>query len=469
MLQFIFHGLKYFLICPWVYNEYYAYNSVRSHNSIIIIMTISSPAPFSISTKLQMFTNFVIMLFIFCLPFTIFYPLAPSWFPEIYPLYVTPGFYIHDVLIFVLLVLFLLQYRKRNLDFRKLICFETTLLALVLLAEIISISNAMSVPLAIYTTIRWTVTLLAGFLLFFLVEKKSQILKFFALSLILQLVVGVIQIIIRGPIGLPFELALPPSNSRAAILYWNNFQFYRPYGFTFHPNVFGGLMIVGVLISTQVKERIWKKTLIPLFLLGVIISFSRSAWVALLITGTPLLFWQLKSQKLRLLATKKNLFVLACFTIILLIISPFIFDRLSFYKSWSESSSILARGQLIEIALSAIAQNPFRGIGAGNFPVYMRQFATFDLPHYVHNIPLLFASECGILSGLAWLILWLAPLFQWALKQPLIKARYPLIAAWLAIGLIGLWDNYPATLDNFRILSIFILVLVIKERNETPH
>lgn len=417
--------------------------------------------------KLRLFTNFVITLFLFCLPFTIFYPVGPSWFPDIYPMYVTPGFYIQDVLIFALLFLFLLQVQKRKPNYRKLACIESVTFALILLTETVSITHALSVPLAIYTTIRWVITLLAGFLLFFLIEEKSLILKLFVLSIVPHLAAGIIQILIHGPIGLPFELALPSINPRAAIMYWHNFQYYRPYGFTFHPNVFGGLMVVGVLISTQLKEKIWKKILIPLFLLGVLLSFSRSAWVALFISGIPLLIWQLKSNKFRILVTKSNIMVLVIIVAVIALFSPLILNRFSFQNSWSESSSILARGQLIEIAFAAIRHNPFSGVGAGNFPIYMRQFATFDPPHYVHNIPLLFVSECGIVSGLVWLILWLAPLFQWVLNHHLIKDRYPLIAAWLAIGLIGLWDNYPATLDNFRILSILILVMIIKERHET--
>ena len=417
--------------------------------------------------KLRLFTNFVIALFLFCLPFTIFYPIGPAWFSDIYPLYVTPGFYIQDVLSFVLLILFLLQVQKRKPNFRKLISIESVLFLLILLTEVISINHALSVPLAIYTTVRWVITLLTGFLLFFLIEVKSLILKFFTLSLIPHLAAGIIQILIHGPIGLPFELALPSTNPSAAILYWHNFQFYRPYGFTFHPNVFGGLMAVGILFSTQFEEKGWKKLFIPLFILGLLLSFSRSAWLALFFTSMPIFIWRIKSQKSRYLATKTNVLILISFIVVIGLLSPLIFNRLLFQNSWSELSGILSRGQLIKIALSAIQHNPFSGIGAGNFPVYMKQFATFDLPHYVHNIPLLLASECGVVSGLLWIILWLTPLFQWSLKTHLIKNRYPLIATWLAIGLIGLLDNYPVTLDNFRVISILVLVQVIKERNET--
>ena len=226
-------------------------------------------------------------------------------------------------------------------------------------------------------------------------------------------------------------------------------------------------MVVGILFSAQFKEKSWKMIFIPLFLLGLLISFSRSAWLALFISSLPLFYWQIKPQKSRSFDKKTNTLILILFIAVIGLFSPLILNRLLFQNSWSEFSGILSRGQLIKIALSAIYSNPFSGVGAGNFPVYMRQFVTFDLPHYVHNIPLLFASECGVVSGLLWTILWLTPVFQWSLKKHLIKNRYPLIAAWLAIGLIGLLDNYPVTLDNFRVISILVLILVIKERNET--
>ncbi len=362
---------------------------------------------------------------------------------------------------------FLLNKKRKQRDFRSFFCTETVILLFILLSQILSISGAISKPLALFSALRWIWACLVIVLVFFNIENEQLIWKALMIGLMANLIVGLMQIIHHGPIGLPFEMALDRSNPAAAVLYLGSQQYFRPYGLTFHPNVFGGFMFIGLWISTQLQNQRIRAVCQVAFLLGILLSFSRSAWFAAVLTGVPFLFLRFKNKTFRPSFSKSTLIVLALSLIILSSVTPFIINRFSMFTNRSKSSSILARGELIAIAIGAIIREPLRGIGSGNFPLYMLPFDTFDQPHYVHNIPLLFASQSGIFAGLAWLLLWCAPLFSWLASRDRKISPSVLHFAWIGIGLIGLWDNYPVTLENFRLLMILILILIIKERNET--
>lgn len=425
---------------------------------------VSSVDSRGIFFKVSQITRFILIL---SLPLTIFFPIGDPWHLEIFYLYVTPGFYFQDIPLLVLLSTFLLNKKHKIRVFRSFFCAETVIMLFIVLAQIISISGAISKPLALFSALRWIWGCLVIVLVFFNVESKQLIWKALVIGLMANLLVGLLQIIHKDPIGLPFELALDRSNPAAAVLYLGSHQYYRPYGLTFHPNVFGGFMFIGLWISTQLQNQRIRAICQVAFLLGVLLSFSRSAWFAVVLTGVPFLFLRFKNKTFHPSFTKSTLIILALSFIIMSSVAPFIINRLSLFTNRSESSSILARGELIAIAIGAIIREPLRGIGTGNFPLYMLPFDTFDQPHYVHNVPLLFASQSGIFAGLAWLLLWCAPLFSWLASRDRKISPSVLHFAWIGIGLIGLWDNYPVTLENFRLLIILILILIIKERNET--
>ena len=64
-----------------------------------------------------------------------------------------------------------------------------------------------------------------------------------------QALIGIAQVLLQGPLGLPGELALEPTHSGAAIIAVPQRPWLRAYGMTFHPNVLGGFLAVGLVLG----------------------------------------------------------------------------------------------------------------------------------------------------------------------------------------------------------------------------
>jgi hypothetical protein len=199
--------------------------------------------------------------------------------------------------------------------------------------------------------------------------------------------------------------------------------------------------------------------------LGLVLSFSRSAWLAAGLILPPTIvwvYWRSPSLRRPLLWT----LVPACVCVIIgiVLLKNQILTRLNPLQSISEYTSLSERGHLISIALDDIRGHLLTGIGAGNFPLSMLAYETLDPPHYVHNVPLLLAAEVGILGGLIWCWLWLVPsmtLVRFWQSDNIFPVV--LIATWFAWCSISLWDSYPWALESGRLFSITLLAWITKE------
>jgi O-antigen ligase len=100
------------------------------------------------------------------------------------------------------------------------------------------------------------------------------------------------------------------------------------------------------------------------------------------------------------------------------------------------------------MSLDLIKQRPLTGVGAGHFslavvPRVAQMTGVTAQP--VHNAPLLTASELGIIGGLLWLWLMIAPLIitiRQQQRQQLKLCVWGLTASLVALAVIGLFDFY---------------------------
>jgi len=127
-------------------------------------------------------------------------------------------------------------------------------------------------------------------------------------------------------------------------------------------------------------------------------------------------------------------------------------------------ASIKGRGEMIDIAVNSIKSDPFTGLGAGNFPVAMKDVNSLDPPQYVHNVILLLSAEIGMVGGMIWLWLWIFPMVK---LEPHIQRKNPwpiiITVTWFGWGLIALWDSYPWALETGRLFSVTLLALIARE------
>jgi O-antigen ligase len=148
--------------------------------------------------------------------------------------------------------------------------------------------------------------------------------------------------------------------------------------------------------SVPTRGRLAAAALFLIGAAGLVLSFSRSAWVGAAVSLSFAFLVLLFSGGSQVLTTALLGLVVAA------VLAPWAIDFLyeRFARAPSEIMSVRYEGY--EVALEIWKRHPFRGYGLGNFLYGLRQysvnFAT-ELP--VHNVPLWIATETGLFGLVA--------------------------------------------------------------------
>jgi O-antigen ligase len=310
--------------------------------------------------------------------------------------------------------------------------------------------------------------------------KLQHLLIVLVISLVINALIGGAQVLAQSEIGLNMlgELKnIDPLKSGVSVVQSGEVRWLRPYGLVPHPNVYAGILVVGLLacVPFLLHHKLLTRWLALLpFALGVWVlglSFSRGAWLAygISLVGIGLWVWRNPLLRRRLLPPLMVLLVLA--GAFFALYRPFIFARAGIGEENTEMRSIADRVVFNQIALDIIYQVPVQGVGMGNFAWYATWYintqTNFELRGTnVHQIALLVLSELGFVGfGLFALILTLGvgmSLRQlWRTRDD--TARLALLSAVIALGVIGLVDHYPYTLVQFFGMWMGLLALSFAE------
>jgi hypothetical protein len=422
-------------------------------------------------------------LFALLIPFSTFWPSGRWTVAGIDEIYVAPLFYLSDLaLIGLLLTAFFCGllvygslfrgslfrgYQKDPAQVRFLWREYPLLIALLALCclALLTTPFALNLSLAAYTTLRWCLAAAIALHLTFAPFDWQRFVKVFLLGLLIQALVGMGQVLLQRPLGLPGEMALPLSQPGAAVVAIAGQNWLRAYGLTFHPNVFGGYLVIALLLTMPFLLRISGWHLVWWLLwAGLIITFSRAAFLAAMIT-VPIaalwLYWQRPACRRSFGIAIAGLLLVGAGGAALF--SEQLATRLGMGHV-TEWLSLGEREAQLQVALGIISTRPVAGVGAGNFPLAVSQSAidvsieVRALP--VHNVPLLLASEVGVLGGALWiwaLIMALVLLFKW--KERRNEWVVVGLCGWLALGIIALFDFYPWGLNAGRLLSATVVGL----------
>lgn len=329
---------------------------------------------------------------------------------------------------------------------------------------LLTAATALSPPLAAYTAVRWLSALGVYLVLARTDVPVGRWIAVLVAGLVLQTCLGIGQVITQGPVGLPGELALPPHQMGAAVLVVSGRPWLRAYGLTFHPNVLGGYLVVGLLISLPLLERRWMRPLWWLLATGLLITFSRSAWLAAAVV-LPLLAGWLAWRRPEL---RRGLVVTLGGAAVIGLVAAGVLGRHAASRfrpsaTVAESRSLRERGELTDFAFSLIGERPLVGVGAGNFVLAAGRAERPMEAQPVHNVPLLLAAEISVLGAGLWYWLWLAPgLALRSRAEDGAPWSAVLTAAWFAWGIIALWDYYPWALNDGRLLGVTLLGLMAR-------
>lgn len=268
-----------------------------------------------------------------------------------------------------------------------------------------------------------------------------------ALVIILQTGVALAQFGLQREVGLAWlgEPVLAPFASGISVVMNGETPWLRAYGLNSHPNRLGWKLVLLWLMLWPCRHIVTGRLRVVVWLAllggmaGILVSLSRSAWLAWL-AGTAVylladwVWWRREGVRPSpllpaLILTIPALFVLAY--------APLVVGRFSPPGNTLELLSLSERLRDAPLAWQLMVNHPWRGVGLGQF----RQAATVLHPQagLVHVTPLLVGAELGAPGFLAWLWLLAAPL----LRRDLLLNFAPPTAVWVAILLISLLQPEP--------------------------
>ncbi len=230
----------------------------------------------------------------------------------------------------------------------------------------------------------------------------------------------------------------------------------RPYGTFSHPNLLGGYIAICLSLLPTLARKINTSFIlvITVGIIGVFISFSRTAIVALIIFLISFflisVYEKYKKGKLNQVLVKQNMFIIM---VLVLTASLFSFNQFSErFNIEFQNESVIYRTKLLNQSLEMIQQNPFLGVGINNF--FNNLDKTFNSPSLlqpVHNIFLLTFSELGIIGFLC-LIFILFKSFK--------KNAFNLIVI-LTIIILGSFDHYLLTIQQGQLMLTIAISLLL--------
>lgn len=387
--------------------------------------------------------------------------------------YFSPAIYVSDLILIVSLIFLIL---KRPGTIREFFGRQQLIIGLGLVLAIINTYWSVRPVLTAYFWIQILISVLVFFLIFEsrrLISQEFMILSF-ASGLILQVLIGIGQFYLNSSLGLWLDrTGAPPQLSQ---LLWaaGEVRFssvtpgialaavqgqlrLRAYGTLPHPNVLAGffLIAIGLLVASYMSFSSFRQNLakfLVFFLsLGLLFTFSRTAWLTAGILGLILIFKKVSQGPL-------PLFLLGVFLVSLLAFT----DRWqslwgSDFLAWEERVVLLRAGSVM------IKARPFFGLGLGAFVAALPQTVIdvrqAHLLQPVHNLFWLWLAETGFLG------LILAARIGQKLFNNLPALYWPIV---LLIGLLSLTDHYFLTLHQGRFLlaTSFALMVNLPEQKK---
>jgi O-antigen ligase len=309
-----------------------------------------------------------------------------------------------------------------------------------------------------------------------------RLVAFFLGGILLQSAVGLIQFVTQHFVGLPSqvgELPVKPEYTWVSVVFDGPRRLMRAYALSGHPNILGGHVAIGVILSyglIVVWPRIWRALAVlawAIIWVLLLITFSRSAWLATAI-GVAAAFGLLLRGRLLNRRAGVAMITLAVIGLILAVsfavaFRPFLVGRVDTTAQPLEGFSILQRGVMIDTADQLIMARPLTGVGAANYISAASALVGYPLD-WVHNVALLVASELG-LPGFALFTLMICTLLAVGIR----RWRQRSITLWQALmggTLLGmlpilLFDHYLWTDPQGTILFALVAGLWLREEKHS--
>jgi len=322
---------------------------------------------------------------------------------------------------------------------------------------------------------------------------KLKIIYVFLGSLILQVVLGIYQFLTQStPVCKYLGLAVhDPGVLGTAVVETLSGRWLRTYGGFDHPNIFGGVLVLGLILAAYLfshqLEKLKNSGNKPIFSLGhwrsvksvlgtdifllifyflslaaLFFTFSRGAWLALSVGLIILLVYFLKQP---IKSVRYRYLALLFFSVIFLLVTALPYQELIITRLRAEArleqKSLAERQLYLNQAQKIIREHIFTGVGSGNYTLALKnQDLAWGQPSQpiwnyqpVHNFFLLLWAECGIFAFLV---------FSTIFAYLLIKNRRSGLKMAILVALIILLfvDHWFWSLPFGTLMLLFILGLI---------
>ena len=314
-------------------------------------------------------------------------------------------------------------------------------------------------------TLQWIVGVLLliglGAVLHYKKDARIPFVAAFIISIVLQALLASMQLFVSGTfastiLGMSEHKA---AESGTAVIEYASQRFMRAYGGQSHPNIFGGLTLVGLVLFNWLLK--YKKTLgirkniiqfTILISAALFFSFSRAAWLALFLWIATLIYDRKNLRESQITMTR---WIVGTFAVLLVIFAPLVITRTN-GGSKLEQRSISERASGVRQWGSVIKSHGLFGTGLGSYTAALSDSAG-DRRVPVHAAPLLAFAEIGLLGAI--LLVTSAVLFR---VRVVWKMEYVILAP------ILLFDHYLFSLWAGQILFAAFLFQLFEAGNSDP-
>ncbi len=370
--------------------------------------------------------------------------------------------YFNYLLLSFIILLFLVYFFKNNKDIN--ISKHWVILAGLEFFIFISFLVSTSRDISLFKYILFLLSLGLLFLMTNFKFNRKKIITIFLIALLIQSFLGLFQFFSQKSFSNKY-LGIASHEASVlgvSVLESDSGRFVRAYGATDHPNVFGALMFFGFILTLFLilKNSYWaiKKILsysvLAVFLLSLIVSFSRSAFLALSLSLLFLFFYFLFKKQFFKKYLEIFIFSLLFVFLFFLILQPLIVNRFNL-ESRLEKISLQERHGQLKISSQIIKDNFWLGTGIGTYSKNLLSLNSELRPYEaqpVHNFFLLVWAEAGIWS-LICLLWFLFYIFQ----KNIIKLEYSPLFIGLFVFMI--FDHWLWSIALGPLLLFFVISL----------
>lgn len=374
--------------------------------------------------------------------------------------YVIPFLYLSDFLILIFLFAHLLHKQTWIYSFfNPYPRWWLVSLVVGMICVWVSAYFAVGQVSAMYHALKLTLLLLWSFSLadFLKSYPRSRVITLLVLGVIPLAVIGFAEVGIGRSLGFQWigEWSFTKLAPGIANIMIGDYELLRPYATFPHPNVYGAIMGGSVLLWFTRTDKAWegyRRYIVGILILGVILSFSRTVWLGLIGAGAYLYWCNRRMVDTYLEKDTKLTVAVALAGTGMIVLLLFRFAAL---QTW-DNLSIMRRLELNAVAVDLLFDRPWIGTGPNQFVVgidnYWQDREGVRYVQPVHNTPLLMMVELGIIGAVGWFIALFGLVYRCIQRIP-----QQVVAVWVYIAITSMFDHYWWTLQAGR-LFIFLLL-----------